>query len=81
MGYEGAGAALQSGDKTGDAAWSGRTGTRLPARVGQRGRSCTAGAPPDHALLAGVVQSHEELRLLPDVADEVAHAEVEAVRG
>lgn len=39
------------------------------------------GTPPDHALLAGVVQRHEELRLLTDVADEVAHAEVEVVGG
>lgn len=39
------------------------------------------GTPPDDALLAGVVQGHEELRLLPDVADEIADAEVEVVRG
>lgn len=50
-----------------------RGGSAAPQR-----RGSTA---PDHALLSGVVQRHEELRLLADVADEVAHAEVEAVGG
>lgn len=50
-----------------------RGGSAAPQR-----RESTA---PDHALLSGVVQRHEELRLLADVADEVAHAEVEAVGG
>lgn len=63
-----------------------RTGTlrgaagRAPAELGQgRWGLAPHPCPPDDALLGGVVQRHEELRLLPDVADEVAHAEVEAV--
>lgn len=51
-----------------------------PAQHGQ-GSDLRPGAPPDDALLARVVQGHEELRLLPDVADEVADAQVEVVRG
>lgn len=51
-----------------------------PAQQGQ-GSVLRPGTPPDDALLARVVQGHEELRLLPDVADEVADAEVEVVGG
>lgn len=36
---------------------------------------------PDDGLLDGVIEGHEELRVLPDATDKVPHKHVEAVSG
>lgn len=36
---------------------------------------------PDDGLLDGIVEGHEELRVLSDATDKVPHEDVEAVGG
>lgn len=52
-------------------------------REGGGGRICKREGPgaPDDALFDGVIERHEELRVLSDAAHKVPDEDVEAVRG